>query len=173
MPITAAAANVSWEFIFSFVRPYDPPELYGNLLWLVLDVAILVQCVRYGRREWAHRLSAAEFYAGCALVQALAFALVWFGSAQFPNGARYVAFAQNLMMSALFIAMLLRRVRRSGQSLAIGWTKLVGTASASAYCVLTGRSSPLLATLFIAILVLDAIYLALLFRASEGLPAQV
>jgi hypothetical protein len=168
MPIAAAAANVSWEFIFSFVRPYEPPQLYGNLAWLFLDVVILFQCVRYGRREWAPPLSAPLFYAGCALVQAMAFGLVWFASQEVANGPRVVAFAQNLMMSALFIALLLRRRSGAGQSLAIGVSKLVGTAAASAYCVLTARDSPLLRTLFLAILVLDAVYVLLVRRRALG-----
>lgn len=164
MPIAAAAANVAWEFIFSFVRPYDPPQLYGNLVWFVLDLLIVFQCVRYGRREWAARLSAAWFCAGCALVQVMAFALVWFASLEVTNGPRYVAFAQNLMMSALFIAMLLRRGNLSGQSLLIGLAKLMGTGSASAYCLLMGRGSPLLNVLFLSIVVLDGIYIALVLR---------
>jgi hypothetical protein len=164
MPMAAAVANVAWELIFSFVRPYDPPQWYGNVAWLALDLVIVFQCVRYGRREWGAYLSGAEFYAGCALVQVMAFALVWFASMEVTNGPRYVAFAQNLMMSALFIAMLLRRGSLSGQSLAIGLAKLIGTAAASLYCVLMGRDSPLLVTLFAGILLLDGIYVALVLR---------
>jgi hypothetical protein len=164
MPIIAAAANVAWEFIFSFLHPQDPPQSYGNLVWFTLDLLIVFQCVRYGRHEWTTSLSGAQFYAGCALVQAMAFAVVWFVSTRVTNGPRYVAFAQNFMMSALFIAMLLRRGNLSGQSLPIGLAKLLGTGSASVYLVMMGRSSALLNTLFLSILVLDGIYIALVLR---------
>jgi hypothetical protein len=168
MPIAAAAANVAWELIFSFVRPYKPPELYGNIVWFALDLVIVFQCVYYGRHEWAPRQSARVFHAGCALVLALAGALVWFVSMEFPNGPRYAAFGQNFMMSALFIALLVRRGDRRGQSVAIAWWKLVGTGSVSLYCVLTGRGSPLLNALFVGILVLDAVYVALVTKAPAA-----
>jgi hypothetical protein len=168
MPIAAAAANVAWELIFSFVRPYKPPELYGNIVWFALDLVIVFQCVYYGRREWAPRLSATAFQAGCALVLALAGALVWFVSIEFPNGPRYAAFGQNFMMSALFIALLFRRGDRRGQSVAIAGWKLLGTAAVSLYCVLTGRGSPLLNALFLGTLLLDAVYVALLAKAPTS-----
>jgi hypothetical protein len=167
MPITAAAANIAWEFIFAFVRPMEPPQLYVNIAWFALDAVIVFQCVRYGRREWAARLSAFEFYAGAFVVQGMAAALVWFGSMEFTNGHRYVAFGQNLMMSALFIALLLRRPDGRGQSVAIAFWKLVGTAAVSVYCVLTDQGSPLLNALFLFTLVLDAAYLELVRRARR------
>jgi hypothetical protein len=30
MPLIALCANISWEFIFSFVFPYGPPQSYIN-----------------------------------------------------------------------------------------------------------------------------------------------
>lgn len=166
MPLTAAAANVAWEFIFSFVRPMDPPQLYINTTWLLLDAVILLQCFHYGRREWADSFSAGEFYSGYTGVLVSAAALVLLASAQFEHGPRYVAFSQNLMMSALFIALFVRRRGTRGQSLAIAIWKLIGTGCASAYCLLTGRQSPLLEALFLLILLLDAVYVALVQRAG-------
>jgi hypothetical protein len=168
MPIVAAAANVSWEILFSFVWPMRPPQLYVNVLWFLLDLPILYQCYRYGRREWADRLSAPAFGGGFALTLAMAFTLVALISLQFENGHRYVAFGQNLMMSALFIALRLRRGDNRGQSVAIAACKLLGTGFASLYCVLTGRGSPLLDGLFVSILVLDAVYLVQVARRPTG-----
>jgi len=167
MPIVAAAANIAWEFLFSFVRPMAPPQLYVNIAWFLLDVVIVIQCVRYGRQEWSARLSAAEFYGGCLLVQVMAGTLVWLISEQITHGHRYAAFGQNLMMSALFITMLFRRGDRRGQSVAIAIAKLIGTAAASLYCLLSGRGSPLLDALFLFILVLDAVYVVRLTRAPR------
>jgi hypothetical protein len=162
MPIVAWAANVSWELLFSFVWPMGPPQLYVNVLWFLLDLPIAYQCFRYGRRDWADRLSSAAFGGGFALVLALAFALVALVSAQFEMGHRYAAFGQNLMMSALFIALRLRRGDNRGQSAAIAACKLLGTGLASVYCVITGPRTPLFLGLFVSILVLDGIYLAML-----------
>jgi hypothetical protein len=64
--------------------------------------------------------------------------------------------------------MLLRRGNLSGQSLSIALAKLIGTGSASAYCVLMGRGSPLLDALFLSILILDGIYVALALRLRDA-----
>jgi hypothetical protein len=168
MPIVALAANVAWEFIFSFVRPLGPPQLYVNVLWFLLDLPILYQCLVYGRREWAHRLSGSQFTAGFVLVLGMAFALVYLISVQFEVGYRYAAFGQNLMMSALFIALFLRRGDARGQSVAIAVCKLLGTGLASLHRVLVGPRTPLLDALFVFILVLDSLYVALLLRAPTA-----
>ena len=38
MPLTALCANLSWEFIFSFIYPQNPPQNYINITWLAFDI---------------------------------------------------------------------------------------------------------------------------------------
>ena len=89
----------------------------------------------------------------------------------------YAAFGQNLMMSALFIAMLYRRRSLRGQSLGIAICKLIGTGLASlAFYLYSSLShhSLVLPVLYVAILVYDAIYVGLVAayeRREAGSPA--
>ena len=43
MPLIALCANISWEFIYSFVLPSSPPQLFINYLWFGLDCVIVFQ----------------------------------------------------------------------------------------------------------------------------------
>ncbi len=167
MPIAAAAANLSWELIFSLLTPMAPPQRYVNWTWLALDLPIVWQCYVFGREEWARQLGRRGFTSWFLFALVSAFALVWLVSREFASGARYAAFGQNLMMSALFIEMLLRRGSTRGQSAAIAALKLLGTALAGLNCLLEPRPSSLIAGLAVAILALDAAYLAMVVKASR------
>lgn len=50
MPLAALVANVSWEFIFSFILPHQPPQLYVDYVWLSFDIVILIQTLIYGKK---------------------------------------------------------------------------------------------------------------------------
>jgi hypothetical protein len=53
MPLAALCANLSWEFIFTFVYPHDLPQRAVNVVWLSFDFVILVQLLLYGACEAA------------------------------------------------------------------------------------------------------------------------
>jgi hypothetical protein len=53
MPLAALCANLSWEFIFTFVYPHDLPQRAENVVWLSFDFVILGQLLLYGAREAA------------------------------------------------------------------------------------------------------------------------
>jgi hypothetical protein len=48
MPLVALCANISWEFIFSFLYPHGPVQRPVNIVWFSLDLIILFQMLRYG-----------------------------------------------------------------------------------------------------------------------------
>ena len=52
MPLFALCANISWEFIFSFLLPHSPPQLYINYLWFALDAVIVFQFFKYYKNEF-------------------------------------------------------------------------------------------------------------------------
>lgn len=170
MPLVALCANISWEFIFAFVYPHGPVQRPVNIVWLLLDVVILIQLLRYGPREFP-RLSQALFYAMFLLSLAMSFCAILFITEEFADfDGAYSAFGQNLMMSALFIAMLYSRRNLRGQSPAIALFKLAGTACASAafyFFEPDYQTSVLLPFLFISILVLDFIYLIMTLAARQ------
>jgi hypothetical protein len=79
------------------------------------------------------------------------------------NG-KYAAFGQNLMMSALFVTMLIKRNSVAGQSLYIALFKMTGTLFASILFFRLVPSSALMNFLYLAIFIFDLIYVVLLYR---------
>lgn len=158
MPIVALAANLSWEFIFSVLRP--PPvesQHVVNIVWLAFDLVLVYTVLRYGPREFPH-LPKPVFYAGLLGTLVIAFLAVDLVSREFDNGLSiYAAFFQNLLMSGLFLSMLSARRGLAGQSAWIAGLKLVGTACAFVW---VPSSSSVLVFVFAAIMVLDVAYLA-------------
>lgn len=50
MPMAALFANISWEFIFSFVLPSSGIQRFVNITWFALDTIILVQYCHFDLR---------------------------------------------------------------------------------------------------------------------------
>ncbi|GAB3682136.1 hypothetical protein GCM10027589_52020 [Actinocorallia lasiicapitis] len=164
MPIVALGANLSWEFIFSFVRPHDGMQLYIDYLWLALDAVILVTVVRFGPGEfkWLPRWA---FLPGLAATLAITYLGVDAVSRQFDQGlATFAAFGQNLLMSGLFLSFLMVRRSLRGQSVAIAVCKGLGTvcASGASWIWLADepeRHGPVLPYLFVTIALVDLLYI--------------
>ena len=167
MPIVAFAANICWEFIYSFVRPSNGVQHDINVVWFLLDLALGYTIVRYGPSEFPY-MSRRVFYGGFIALLAFAYPAVDLVGTQFDRGdGVFSAFGMNLMMSALFIALFLARPAGRGQSVGIATAKLAGTAFASASLAtksdLAARyHGGLLPYLYVAIFVLDLVYLGLI-----------
>ncbi len=170
MPLVALCANISWEFIFSFVYPHDLPQRAVNVVWFFFDAVILFQLLRYGPREFAG-LPKRLFYAVFALALATSFGAVLGITREFDDfDGAYSAFSQNLMMSVLFCAMLYSRGSLRGQSVWIALLKMGGTALASFAFYFFNPDydgSTLLPFLYVAILVFDGIYLGMTVAYSR------
>ena len=161
MPLVALCANLSWEFIFSFVHPHDLPQRAVNVVWFSFDLVILLQLLLYGPREFAD-LPRRAFYAVLALALAASFGVVLAVTYEFDDfDGVYSAFGQNLMMSVLFIAMLRSRGSLRGQSVGIALSKMGGTALAAFAFYFHNpdyAGSVLLPLLYVTTLVFDGIY---------------
>ena len=165
MPLTALCANISWEFIFSFVHPHGPPQIYVNYVWLIFDSIIVFQAIKFGQRDFPKNVSAKLFFPYFALVLVLSFCAVLFVTREFKDwDGKYAAFGQNLMMSVLFVTMLLKRNSAAGQSLYIALFKMIGTLLPSILFFRLFPSSALMNFLFVAILIFDLIYTIMLYR---------
>jgi hypothetical protein len=175
MPLVALCANLSWEFIFSFVFPQGPVQRPVNIVWFSLDLIILYQLLRFGPREFP-RLHKRLFYGMVALALLTAFFAVVSVTLEFEDyDGAYSAFGQNLMMSVLFIVMLHSRGSLRGQSLSIALTKLGGTALASVAFLFFSvgyERSVLLPFLYFSILLFDALYVALVSYAARHAAAS-
>jgi hypothetical protein len=170
MPIAALCANVSWEFIFSFIYHHQPPQNYVNVVWFFFDLMIVYQALRFGRAEFSRVLPARLFYPVFLLTLVLSFWGVLAITVEFKDwDGKYAAFGQNLMMSVLFISMLLARKDVSGQSIYIALFKLFGTLLPSILFYLRFPSSILLNYLYMSIFIFDLIYVAMLYEKHREL----
>lgn len=159
MPIIALCANLSWEFIFSFVFPHAIPQIYVNIVWFSLDVFILLQFLKYGKSDYP-----AMFLPTFLTTLIISFLMVLSVTIEFADWfGKYAAFSQNLLMSILFVSLLKKRGNVQGQSLYIAIFKMLGTLCAS---VLFAIYYPtlLIGMISIAIFVFDGLYIVLLYQ---------
>lgn len=167
MPMVAICANISWEFIFLFIYPPDDPQRLITSIWFVLDIIILIQFLIFGRQEFKKFISARFFYLSFFLTLGVSFLIIIAMTLEFHDvEGKYAAFAQNLMMSGLFISLLLNRGNSSGQSIYIAVFKMLGTLLASIAFFLYFRTY-LITILSIATLIFDLIYIVLLWKLNK------
>src|SRR5262245_31865073 len=167
MPIAALCANISWEFIFSFVYPHDPPQNYITIVWFVFDLVIVLQTLRFGRVAFEPR---SLFYPAFILGLLVRFGARLAITVQCHDwDGKYTAFGQNLMMSVLFVAMLLKRQNVTGQSIYIALFKMAGTLLPSILFFLRSPNAPLLNFLYVAIFIFILIYAVLLYAKHREL----
>src|SRR5215468_3691048 len=94
MPITALCANISWEFIFSFVYPHYPPQNYITIVWFVFDLVIVLQTLQFGRVVFEPPML---FYPAFILGLLVSFGAILAITVQFNDwDGKYSAFGQNL-----------------------------------------------------------------------------
>lgn len=179
IPAFAIMFNLAWEITYavhylglglSFRSTVDG-------LWVVLDIGVFLTLLLFGHREFRRfRLSPTPFRAvvigGLAVAFAMQFSVVLAAGGDWSPAARYSGFGQNVVMSALFLAMYARRRGPRGQSLVVGWGKLIGTAAVTiVFGVLEGMPFVLVAGLLA--VALDVAYVALLWRGRLGSRATV
>ncbi|MDQ0902738.1 hypothetical protein [Paenibacillus sp. V4I7] len=162
MPIAALCANITWEFLFSFVMPFHPLQQIVTLLWFLLDCIILFQFFYFSKSlspKWPIKPIVFSSL-GIALLLHYGMAVEF----QDPEG-KYSAFGINLMMSMLFIKMLLKQDLQ-GQSIYIAYSKMVGTLCASIWCYSLYPHSILLNIMYILTFILDVVYILLVYNKS-------
>lgn len=170
MPIAALALNIAWESIYAARALATSLSLQGvvNIIWALLDLAIVYTYFRFGRRELPEFVTRAMFIAWGALVFVSSYIVQGMFVVQFgwEAAARYSAFLQNLLMSGLFIAMLVARRGSRGQSLLIAVAKWIGTLAPT---ILFGvyESSPFILALGVLCSVFDVGYIGLLMWARR------
>jgi hypothetical protein len=168
MPLFALCANLSWEFIFSFVLPHSPPQSYINYLWFGLDVVIVFQFFKYHKNEFP-TVQSLKLYTVFIVALGSAFSMILFGGISLgDNDGVYAAFGQNLLMSVLFVLMFFKREKAlRGQSIFIAVFKMLGTALTSIHFYFfepVSQSSIILPMLFISIFIFDLLYTILILK---------
>jgi hypothetical protein len=147
-----------------FLYPHAPPQNFINIVWFAFDLVIVFQTLRFGKSEFA---PPSLFYPAFILGLLVSFGAILAITFEFNDwDGRYAAFGQNLMMSILFVAMLLKRQDVRGQSIYIALFKMIGTLLPSLLFFLRFPTSPLLNFLYVSIFGFDLIY-ALLLHAKH------
>jgi hypothetical protein len=172
MPIAALLINISWEFIYSFVYPADGPQVYINYLWLALDFIIFYQLLKYWKNDF-NNISPFIFYPFLFSLLIISYLLVVVLAKEFGvlMGCFYTAYANNLLMSILFISMLYKRKSLAGQSLSIAVFKLIGTLVTSIgyyHYEQHVTNSLLLKYFFASILFFDIVYVIMIYLQTKN-----
>lgn len=162
MPAVSICANITWEFLFTFIMPFHPLQQIVTLIWFLLDCIILLQFLYYAKGSYPKR----TIYASIFSLLAIAFLLQYAMAIEFHDKMGiYSAFGINLLMSILFIKMLLTKDLQ-GQSLTIAYFKMIGTLLASILCYSLYPQSILLTVMYIMIFMLDIVYILLVYSKS-------
>ena len=165
MPLFALAFNIAWEFMYGFVINFGfTLQKAVNIVWCLLDAVIIYTYFKYGRKDFP-KDKERFFLPWSLLAFVIGFLVIYVAQYEFPDfwGARYTAFAQNLMMSVLFISMLARRDNVDGQSMYIAIFKWLGTlAPTILFFAQTG--SKLILVFGISCFLYDVIYIGLLYQ---------
>lgn len=173
MPLFALTFNLAWEFLFSAVfRENDAVtvQTYINFIWCGFDLVIAYTYFRYGRKDFAQHEDVKWFIPWSLAAFAISFGIIYVSAVEFGShwGPIYTAFAQNLMMSVLFIGLLTKRKNVDGQSIYAALLKWLGTAAPT--ILFYGRTgSQLVLILGIGCFIYDALYTYLLYRKFQEL----
>ena len=137
LPMIAIALNFSWELLASFFFP-NPVWLWHafDRVWLLVDVVIVTQLLRFGAPWQRIPEFRQHFYLVCTIVFALGFVGQYTFVADYPDRlGLVVAFLINLIMSIAFVLMYFdRRPELKGISKAGAWFKMLGTLGTSIEC---------------------------------------
>ncbi len=166
MPLFALTFNIAWELLFAFVFRDSTGilELVVNTIWCLFDVVIVYTYFRYGRKEFPKTVDVKWFLPWSIAAFVVGFVTIYFSAVEFGAawGARYTAFAQNLMMSVLFVSMLVSRNSVSGQSIYAAIFKWIGTAVPTIQFSIQ-TCSKLILILGLGCFFYDALYTAMLY----------
>ncbi|MFE9289674.1 hypothetical protein ACF1HU_15625 [Streptomyces olivaceus] len=172
IPAYLIAVNIAWEFSLTFLLEQTPTQRQINILWLVFNVFLFAQALRYGPRDYPG-LSARTFRWTLAGVLVWASVVVMVGANELHDvDGMYTGMIIQVPLSAAFILMLRRRGSSAGQSMHIAVAKTVGSLFAGLTAVIVYPSHHLLQVLVPTYVVLDVAYVVLLRRTvlREGRP---
>lgn len=143
MPLVPLALNFAWELVFSVIYPPATTGTAGvavNLIWMICDIGIVSTYFLYGYKYFYARynLSRAAWLLLSVFTFLVAFGIMFYGGpffGQFTDyfygdvfqGAIFIAYIQNLVISVCFLLMIWERGNSEGQSLTIGVFKCLGT----------------------------------------------
>jgi hypothetical protein len=182
IPLVAICLNFSWEIMTSFFLSGPVPLWhFFDRAWLLFDVVIVWQMLKYGRDAQQLPEMKRLYFPIIALVVLLGF---WgqysFTRTYYDPFGIIIAFMVNLVMSVLFNIMYFRRRDMRGLSYGAAWAKMLGTLGTSIQGVfLLPVIHPKVDNfsffhfLFGSIFFFDCVYIYLLWNARRAAAATV
>lgn len=171
LPLVAICLNFTWE-VLAAVFIENPVWLWHIIeaIWMVVDVAILLQLLVYGKNQMMIGGLNRYFYPIVVVCLTLGFIGQYLFKDFFEDPLLFIdAFIINLVMSGLFILLALKRPNGRGLSYGGAWFKWLGTAFTSIQCaVFLPMTMPeregwaFMWFLYVSIFILDLIYIAIL-----------
>lgn len=175
IPLVAVCANFAWEFLWSFVFTTDMGALYvwGYRLWFFLDCYIVYGLLRFGWKQLDDGWLRAHAPALAAATWLGWMGMLYFFIADYDAPLTHMGalsgYVLNVMMSALYIPLLLRRHGDEAFSYAAAWCKGIGTLLISVFCFLHFTDG-LLLSMCVVTAVLDAAYIGFFAGLRRGRP---
>lgn len=178
IPFWALALNISWEILHTILDYRSrgiETQIIINGVWAIFDIAVFVTFFRYGKKYFPKNLKSGWFYAWSISGIIISFMIQYIFIREYGliMGGGYAAFLQNLLMSALFIAMLVQRNGSEGQSLIIAVSKWIGTMAPTLLFGYIGSNSMggpnyLMFATGIIIAIVDLVYIILLVKVKNA-----
>ncbi len=172
IPIMAVCANISWEFIWSFLFETNMGALYvwGYRLWFFLDCYILYGLLKYGSKQLVQETFQKHFHLIVGvLIACWSFMLYFYIKIyDYPisHMGAFSGYIINWMMSILFITLYTRTADKSVFSLTNNWLKLIGNLGISTFCFLKFDDWFLFSVIIVNTL-LDVLYLFMQLRSEK------
>lgn len=174
IPVAALCCNVPWEGIIAVSHRVPSPLHEAAVAWLALDLIMLYQCFRYGPDDFSHPVVKRWFRELLLIGLVLGFFVQWtFITGYQDHFGRFSGTINDLILSALMPAMLLRRQSVRGQSFYIMAAILLGNVFGYAMTLMPYAPPPevphpFIHAMFLTMIVLHVFYLALYWRQSQS-----
>lgn len=170
IPVVVVAINFAWEFVHSIVIDQEPAQRPANFAWVLIDIVIVIQVMKWGHKDFP-KLPRKLFQRLFLVLVVIAAIELFLAAREFRDIlGMYSGCALNVGISAAFIVTLVKRKSSAGQSLYVAICKMMGSALAGLNTLILFPSRHLVLSWFVMILVLDLIYIRMIYRQirSEG-----
>ena len=178
IPFVSLCINYAWELYFSFssvqcgTATHWCAQRIINIVWCLFDTLIVIQLLIYGYKYFSKIIHKYVWYSTLIFIFSSALTFINLFQASFDPSGGIAAFADNYLMSCLFISFFYVRKATSGQnlegqSLIIAICKFIGTlANSISWGLCSGMNAPVLVYIYVMIALLDVFYTGLLFYAK-------
>lgn len=170
IPVAAVVCNFGNEVsgALFFVPDMGKALVVAYWLWMLLDMVIIYNLFRYGRKQWSSPYLRNNFpwLVGISLVCSIALSSSFMVRYDLPMGV-LDAYIVNVVMSVTFIGLLLSKGPGKHDAL-LGWTKFLGTGIISVMFLTKYPDNTFLTALYLTVAFFDVLYLFLVKRMNNS-----